>query len=152
MIRLKSISIVFFAIIMLAFASCKKTNQGETDRGIIEAYVIDNNLDGQFSASGLYYVITKPGSDSHPNISSVVNVDYVGYLLDGQVFDEGQYFESRLSNLIAGWQEGIQLIGEGGEITLIIPSALAYGSSDPAGIIGPNEVLAFDIKLNHFYD
>ena len=79
-------------------------------------------------------------------------MDYEGYKLNGEVFDSsyerGERATFGLYQVIEGWQIGIPIIGEGGEITLIIPSDYAYGSNPPPGSsIGRNEVLVFDVKL-----
>ena len=54
-----------------------------------------------------------------------------------------------LANVISGWQLGIPEFKKEGKGTLLIPSALAYGSSG-RGSIPPNTVLAFDIELLDF--
>ena len=146
-----------FAILILSlvvtFASCDKdeTNQDDIDRGLIEQYAIDNNLEGQFTSSGLYYQIVELGNSNHPTLNSEVVVSYVGMFLNNEIFDEGDYYSSYLSRLIVGWQEGLQLIGEEGEIILVIPSSLAYGSTG-AGPIGPNQCLVFNITLHYIND
>jgi len=150
MINKHTITFFTFVFLSLIVLSCKKdSNQPAVDRNLIEAYVADNNLDGEYTSSGLYYVILQPGTANHPTINSSVNCSYKGYTLDNVVFDEGYSVTFGLYQVIAGWQEGIQLIGEGGKIKLIIPSALAYGSNG-SGSIGPNEVLVFDVTLNYF--
>ena len=150
MIKNRFLIIISAVVLSVLFSSCKKdSNQGEIDRGLIEAYVLDNNLDGQFTSSGLYYVIELPGASDLPTVNSNVTVSYKGYTLDDSMFDEGDYLTSKLSGLIVGWQEGIQLIGEGGKIKLVIPSGLAYGSNGYDSI-GSNEVLVFDITLHYF--
>ncbi|HJN05780.1 MAG TPA: FKBP-type peptidyl-prolyl cis-trans isomerase [Bacteroidales bacterium] len=142
-----TISVILLSMIMF---SCKKdSNQSEIDHGLIEAYVIKKQLDGQYTSSGLYYVIVDPGDNDHPTINSNVNVSYTGYSLEDVVFDEGNNITLGLYQVIAGWQEGLQLIGEGGSIKLVIPSGLAYGSSG-LGSIKPNEVIAFDVTLHYF--
>jgi len=100
-----------------------------------------NNLNGQFTSSGLYYKIIESGSAAHPDTNSNVTVAYKGYFLSGAIFDENDYTTFKLNNLIEGWKEGIPLIGEGGEITLLVPSHLGYGD---------NAVRAFDITLHKF--
>ncbi len=151
MIKKRTITIFTFFLLSIVVLSCKKddNNQAEVDHNLIVAYASENQLNGQFTESGLYYEINEPGSANHPNINSQVTVSYVGYGLDGVVFDDGDFITFGLYQVIAGWQEGIQLIGEGGKIKLIIPSGLAYGS-DGAGSIGPNEVLVFDVTLHYF--
>ena len=78
-----------------------------------------------------------------------INLDHEPIDVDGDEFDSGEYFTASLNNLIVGWQEGLQYIGEGGKITMVIPSGIAYGSSG-SGPIGPNEVIAFDVTLHYF--
>jgi len=137
-------------VFITVFSSCKKdSNQDEIDHNLIVAYAAENQLDGEFTSSGLYYVISEPGSANHPTTNSQVTVSYRGYKLNGTTFDSGEYVRFYLYQVIKGWQEGISLIGENGKIKLIIPSDLAYGSSS-AGSIGPNEVLVFDVELHFF--
>ncbi len=139
-------------VLLFTFAGCSKDSakkQAATDHNLILNYASSNNLNGQFTSSGLYYVIQDSGSAKHPTLSSVLNVNYKGYFLDGKVFDQGTGVKFKLSGVISGWQEGLQLIGEGGKIKLIIPSGLAYGS-EPYGSIPANSVLGFDITLNSF--
>ena len=52
-----------------------------------------------------------------------------------------------LNRVIKGWTEGLQLVGEGGKITLWIPSDLAYGTRGAGCDIGPNEALQFDVEV-----
>lgn len=122
---------------------CKKdsgVNQGEIDRGLIEAYILENDITGEFTPTGLFYKIIEPGDEVHPGLYSTVTVTYKGATLSGQAVDEGSFITFKLNELITGWQEGLQLIGEGGKIKLIIPSEMAYGK----------EVLVFDITLHYF--
>ncbi len=143
------LAVMAFSLIL---SSCKKTNkinQDVADKKLIEQYVANNKIKGQFTASGLYYVIIKAGTSNHPTFNSEVTVSYKGYYLDNTLLDQGDYFTSKLSNLIKGWQEGIPLIGEGGKIKLIIPSSLAYGAN-PSGGVRSNAVLVFDINLHSF--
>lgn len=150
MIKGRFVAIISIILVSVVVLSCKKdSNQSEIDHGLIEAYVLKKQLDGQYTSSGLYYVIVEPGDSDHPTINSTVNVDYKGYYLNDVVFEENDDIKHGLSGFIQGWVEGIQLIGEGGKIKLIIPSNLAYGALG-SGSIGPNEVLGFDITLNYF--
>ncbi len=150
--------ITFSLLLLLVIAtSCMKTENAPdysaTDKKIIEDYLTaHNDTTAQSTASGLYYIIQKPGAGAHPTIYSTITVNYKGYLTDGTVFDasaSGDPFTYPLSNLIAGWQQGIPLISPGGKIQLFIPSALGYGAS-PTGTIPSNSVLIFDIELIKF--
>ena len=145
--------IIVISIVLITTNACKKEDnnneQAEIDKALIEEYISDNQLNAQSTSSGLYYVILKTGSGEHPTSYSTVTVAYKGYLLNGDVFDENLAFTSRLSSLIKGWKEGIPLIGRGGKIKLLVPSALGYGSQQQ-GNIPANSVLVFDITLYDF--
>lgn len=145
-----------FPLILLAtIAGCTKvqTDYTETDRKIILDYIASHKLTAQVTASGMYYVIEKPGSTSHPNIYSSVTVNYTGSLSNDTIFDTtvgGSPATFALTGVIRGWQEGIPLFGRGGKGKLLIPSALGYGSVAQYGI-PKNSVLVFDINLLDFY-
>ncbi len=138
---------------ILVFTNCSKEDQAEIDRAIIQQYIEDNNLDGMIEdPSGLFYKIRVEGTGDHPTLSNKVKVAYKGYLTNGLVFDEtepGSPINFPLTNLISGWQIGIQKMKKGGESTMIIPSQLAYGSNPPPGIPA-NAVLVFEIRLVDF--
>ena len=102
--------------------------------------------------SGLKYHIVKAGSDKKPAKTDTVVVHYHGMLPDGRVFDSsydrGTTIEFPLDRVIPGWTEGLQLIGEGGQVQLVIPPDLAYGANGaPGSIIGPNATLHFNVEL-----
>ena len=119
----------------------------------IEDYLSENNITAQSTNSGLYYVINNPGIGDNPTVQNTVTVHYHGYFTNGQVFDSsidrGVPLEIPLSNVIQGWQEGIQLFKRGGTGHLFIPSHLAYGENPPSGI-PKNAVLIFDVELIDF--
>ena len=125
---------------------------GAKGRAESEAFLAENKLkDGvAVTSSGLQYIIEEKGTGLVPKPEDTVEVNYVGQLLDGTVFDqspEGQTVSFPLDAVISGWTEGIQLIGEGGKIRLFIPSELAYGEMGAGGVIGPNAALIFDVEL-----
>jgi len=141
------LTFVLFLFIGLSY-SCQKESQDEIDQKDIEKYISDHNIDATKHASGVYYKIIKQGGSSHPNVNSRINVDYKGTLLDGTDFDSGKKVSLELGRTIIGWQIGIPLIGEGGEILLIIPSRLGYGTT-AQGSVPKNSVMVFEVKL-HF--
>lgn len=98
--------------------------------------------------SGLQYKIIEPGNDVKPGPKDTVWVNYKGSLINGDVFDEspeGNPVQLSLNHVIAGWTEGLQLIGEGGKIELYIPSSLGYGENGNQAI-EPNSTLIFEIE------
>lgn len=61
-------------------------------------------------------------------------------------WDGGSPAEFPLSGVIAGWQQGIPGMKEGGRRLLVIPAELGYGAAG-GGPIGPNETLIFVVDL-----
>jgi FKBP-type peptidyl-prolyl cis-trans isomerase len=80
-----------------------------------------------------------------------VKVNYHGWLDDGKVFDSsykrGEPIEFGLTQVIPGWTEGMQLVGKGGMIELLIPSNLGYGKRGAGGAIPPDATLHFLVEL-----
>lgn len=107
----------------------------------------------QKSESGLLYRIDRSGNGVFPTEDSdVVLVNYEGKLDDGAIFDSSyernEPISFPLNGVIPGWTEGLKYIDEGGQITLWIPSDLAYGEHPrQGGIIEPNDALEFKVEL-----
>jgi len=102
--------------------------------------------------SGLQYRVLRKGSGANPKPTDTVKVNYHGWLDGGKVFDSsyqrGEAIEFGLNQVIPGWTEGMQLVGEGGMIELLIPSNLGYGPrGTPGGPIPPNATLHFLVEL-----
>lgn len=135
--------------VVVSFSSCDKEDQMELDQQAIQNFLAENNLDADSTSSGLYYIIDDPGSAEKPTIDDEVTVNYVGFLLNGSIFDGGNDKTFPLNSVIAGWQEGIPLFGRGGRGLLIIPSHLGYGDRAISGIPA-NSVLLFEIHVLDF--
>jgi peptidylprolyl isomerase len=106
------------------------------------------------TASGLAYRVLTPGTGAdHPTATSNVIVNYTGWTTDGKMFDSsitrGQPARFRLSNVIKGWTEGVQLMTKGEKARFWIPGSLAYGDK-PSRPGAPAGTLVFDIELIDF--
>ena len=103
------------------------------------------------TASGLQYAILRDtgGVKANSNTSSVT-VDYKGWLDNGTIFDSSYARTSNstftLNQVIAGWTEGLKLVGAGGKIQLRIPANLAYGSTARDNIPA-NSTLNFIVEV-----
>lgn len=101
--------------------------------------------------SGMLYRILAEGSGEKPAASDTVVVHYRGTLINGAEFDSSikrnQPATFGLNSIIPGWQEILQLMPEGSRWEVVIPPALAYGSTGAGGMIGPEETLIFEIEL-----
>jgi len=101
--------------------------------------------------SGLQYKIVKEGTGKTPGPEDIVTVHYTGNTIDGNKFDSsydrGEPAQFRVSNVIRGWVEGLQLMKEGSQFMLYIPYDLAYGERGAGNVIKPFETLIFDVEL-----
>lgn len=136
-------------------------------------YIADHKITGlQATASGLKYVIVQPSTKPKPVLADTVLVNYAGRGTDDKVFDtsiesiaqstglaaqqQGRKYEpikvvigaqpGQEGAVISGWNEGLQLLGEGAKATFVIPSALAYGPQGNQGI-APFSTLIFDLEV-----
>jgi peptidylprolyl isomerase len=110
--------------------------------------------DAQKTASGLASKVLTPGTGKdHPGPDDRVKVNYTGWTKSGKMFDSsvkhGAPLEFRVTEVIKGWSEGLQLMVNGEKRRFWIPSALAYG--DSARMPGaPTGDLVFDVELLSF--
>ncbi len=115
--------------------------------------IMDDDAPATFEEtdSGLKYRILRKSDGRMPTAANSVTVNYRGWLDSGKEFDSsykrGEPISFPLNGVIAGWTEGMQLIGEGGMIELWIPSRLGYGAEGSPGSVPPNATLHFVVEL-----
>lgn len=101
--------------------------------------------------SGLQYKVIAESEGEVPGADDVVRVHYTGRLLDGTVFDSsverGEPVEFGVTQVIPGWTEALQMMPERSKWELYLHPDLGYGASGAGGLIGPNEVLIFEVEL-----
>lgn len=101
--------------------------------------------------SGLQYKVLVEGNGRKPKANERVSCHYEGTLLDGTVFDSSykrnQPAQFGVNQVIKGWVEALQLMGEGAKWRLFIPSDLAYGAQGAGAQIPPHATLIFDVEL-----
>ncbi len=115
---------------------------------------------GPANITGLVKIDTKVGTGEVADIGKVVEVHYTGWLYDptapqnkGKKFDSSRdrintfSFLVGAGRVIKGWDRGVAGMRIGGQRTLIIPPAMAYGSTGAGGTIPPNAILIFDVEL-----
>ena len=105
------------------------------------------------TASGLEYYIIQQGEGAKAEKGKTVEVNYTGFLENGDVFDSSilrdQPFSFRLGAgmVIPGWDEGIATLNAGGKALLSIPYQLAYGEAGRPPLIPPKARLIFNVEL-----
>ncbi|MGV3508567.1 MAG: FKBP-type peptidyl-prolyl cis-trans isomerase [Sphingobacteriaceae bacterium] len=146
-------------ILLLMFSTilingCKKSDpydanaQLAQDDELIRSYLTANNITATKHESGVYYVISDPGSGNVTYTTSTsVKVNYKLRLLGGNVMEQRTDYSTLLGDVIIGWQIGISQIQKDGKIRLFVPSVYAYGPQQ-RGSIPANSILDFDIELS----
>ena len=136
------------ALIALVAMGAKPSTPSQTEPGPVDA-----NAPKEFSktASGLKYRVLRKSTRSKPVKTDTVTAHYKGWLDNGYEFDSsykrGKPIPFRLDGVIAGWTEGLQLVGEGGMIELEIPPELGYGRKGMPGSIPPQATLHFIVEV-----
>lgn len=158
---------VLVALFVLGFASCKKTTlqiQRDDEKILLAKYISKFHSGISPTASGIYYIETKKGSGDSIVAGNFVKVFYRGYLIenndtlgikDGLEFEEsGNYepfgFTVGSSSVIAGWDEAITHMKQGGQAKWIIPSQSGYAGAIQ-GAIPAYSTLVFYVTLQKVY-
>lgn len=140
------------AVVQAAVQAASARKAGESQARGLAFLAANRDKPGvTVTASGLQYEVLSLGTGAMPLATDTVTVNYEGRLIDGTVFDSsyarGEPATFRLDEVIPGWTEGVQLMPAGSKYRFYIPPELAYGSRGAGGVIGPNEVLVFDVEL-----
>lgn len=131
----------------------KRKAEGEKAKAAGDEFLAQNKTkEGvKVTASGLQYKVIKEGEGVRPTTNDVVQAHYRGTLIDGTEFDSsysrGEPVSFRVTGVIKGWTEALQLMTAGSKYQLFIPSELAYGVNGNPPKIAPNSALVFDIEL-----
>ena len=104
--------------------------------------------DAQVTASGLASKVLQPGTGTeHPVPTDKVKVHYTGWTTDGKMFEssyaKGTPASFKLTDVIPGWTEGLQLMTAGESRRFWIPKGLAYRGAPGK----PEGMLVFDVDL-----
>jgi FKBP-type peptidyl-prolyl cis-trans isomerase len=150
---------VFIPVISLLFVitSCLNIDPveftAEKEQQDLASYL--NELKGKgfdidTTSLGVFYIRMKEGTGSFPVEGDTVSVKYVGYMLNGNVFDTSFYasadsswtYVHKTGNLLPAWDEITSMMNTNCKMEFIIPSSLAYGATG-AGVIPPYSPLVF---------
>ncbi len=141
-------------VLSIALVSCDPGKKYEKqERETIANYLsLNNTLDFVKKPSGLYYLEVLAGTGRAAATHDTAYVKYTAKLLDGTVFDTNVGKPDTLSFpidegwMIAGFDEGVTYMKQGGKAMLLVPSILAYGTTGYYMIQGYTPLL-FDLEL-----
>ena len=160
----------------IVFGSCAKNDQkcDFTDSTVVaptaEQSAVKDSLtahgitNATLNPMGFYYTINSQGSGKYiSNLCTTISAAYKGSFFNGKIFDStatGNVANFQLGQVIPGWQKGMPLINQGGNIILYIPPSLGYGpnpvkdsngnpvlNSDGSYLIPGNSILVFNVTL-----
>ncbi|UKJ08348.1 FKBP-type peptidyl-prolyl cis-trans isomerase [Solitalea lacus] len=138
---------------LAAEAKAAAAKRKATEDKAIADYALTNKLLLKNTISGLRYSILNIGEGEKAKAGDTISVHYTGKLLNGKKFDSSYdrnqpiEFVVGQKMVIAGWDEGLQLLKKGEKAILVIPSGLAYGERAMGADIPANSILAFDVEL-----
>jgi FKBP-type peptidyl-prolyl cis-trans isomerase len=99
------------------------------------------------TASGLRYVVSKPGHGRHPPLAQEgVIVSLLAWTAKGRLFTDTSDWPRhvRIATLSRGLKEALLSMVAGERRTLWVPAALAHGALTPAEIVLPADDLTFE--------
>ena len=165
--------IVFGVLLLGGLISCSNNDVDpsatlQANLKDIQTYITTKGLSGTTTSSGLFYDLRSAGSSTvSPAFGEELEYNYRAYVIYGasntgisslttvadKLVDSGYVNTSRYAPFYdgsfgLGLQEGFLKMHEGDQVTLIMPAALAFGSTgDPEDGIPPNSPIRYDIRL-----
>ncbi len=147
-------TVLFSSLLCVIAISMESPTMRAAEKNALEPGPADKGAPKDFTStrSGLKYRILRKTDGVKPTSRDTVKVHYKGWLDSGKEFDssygpKGESIEFPLSGVIAGWTEGMQLVGEGGMIELEIPFELGYGAAGSPPDIPAKARLHFIVEL-----
>ncbi len=138
----------------------------ENEPATLAEYITKNNITAKPTKSGLYIIVNKKGDGPKVATGKKVSVNYTGRLLDGTLFDTSREADAREAKkyqegreygpmtytvgsqpMIKGWEEGVMGQPAGSDITLVMPSELAYGARGAGRDILPYSPLVYNLTI-----
>lgn len=144
---------LILGVVLLASSASAQTADTASPSGAMGFMATNAKAQGVITLpSGLEYKVFRsgPAGGVSPKLGDQVRVDYEGRLLDGTVFDSsassGGPATFPVGELIAAWNEALQLMRPGDQWVLYVPPELGYGPKGK-GPIPPDSVMIFTLSL-----
>lgn len=149
--------LIVLGLIIIFISGCLSDQQyRKQEASDIQSYIASlGDTAYVLEPSGLYYIDLLAGTGRSPVINDTVGLVYQGMLLDRtlwntnvQAGDTLMYWAIVGSNqLIAGLNEGVRYMKQGGKARFLTPSSLAYGAAGYEGIIPGYTPLLWEVVL-----
>ncbi len=146
--------IVLLALSLLLLFSCGDDSPDFSEEQQIELFIQENGLQFESTSSGLRYSIVAEGLGDLPQPDDKMEVFIRGFSLDNAIFTDNfggvpfiiDPFTDETSP--RGLIEGLKLVGNKGQIILIMPSSIGFGTSGNAnGVVQPDSPVGFVVEI-----
>lgn len=122
-------------------------NAAEGEKFIAEKKAENDSV--KVSASGLAYKIISEGEGDKLTPRTRAKVTYTAKTPDGRIVDRMNGSTVTVSSRVPGLQEGLQMLGKGGQAVFYVPGKLAYGlEPSPRLGIGLNELVIYEVTVD----
>ncbi len=152
---MKIVCFLELLLVLVVMISCSietyYTKKIDADNEIL-SYVNENQYDVLADSTGLVCIPLLKGDGQYPANGDVVAFHYVGYYLDGRVFDSSYdrkyplIVELGNNQIIKGLECAVMNMDKGSKAKVIIPFYLAYDDMENAPV-PPYSNLVFEIYL-----
>jgi FKBP-type peptidyl-prolyl cis-trans isomerase FkpA len=155
MLNRKNVFSLITMAMIISLVSCNPSKKyAKEEQAMIDNYLTSNPaLSFEQKESGLYICSVQEGTGIMPVLHDTVYVKYTGSFLSGQVFDtnvgkaDSLTFPVLEGWMIAGFDEGVSYLKQGGKAIILCPSWLAYGATGRYGFVNGYTPLLFEIEL-----
>jgi FKBP-type peptidyl-prolyl cis-trans isomerase len=151
----KIVFVLFITLIISVLFSCSIENYATKKLAAnneILTYLNDNELFASPDSLGLVYIPIKKGNNVFPKENDIVAFHYVGYYLNGEVFDSS-YDKSRPlivqlgeNQIIKGLEYSLLKMDKGSKAKVLIPFYMAYDNMENAPVSAYSN-LVFELEL-----
>ena len=136
-----------------------ESSMEKAERRTLEAWLIEKNITASRDSMGFYLIPQKQGKGRQVENGMKIGVLFTGRFINGAAFDTNidtrKPYEFTVGNneVIRGWDLAFLRMREGDKATLILPSALGYGSeglrmkNSLRYIVPPFSTLVFDVEV-----
>lgn len=137
-------------------ADAQKEQQAQAEASAALAQPLEGYTAAPFDAEGVTELkkeVLVAGKGAEVKAADMVNVSYFGWIPEGKIFDSSRKsgtntpIDIGLTQVIAGWTEGLTGQKVGSTVKLVIPADQAYGEQ-ASGIIPANTPLTFIVTIH----
>jgi FKBP-type peptidyl-prolyl cis-trans isomerase FkpA len=122
----------------------------------IAKYLADNHYTVTPTKDSLFFLKRTTGKGKAIKEGDSVEVEYSGMTLDGKIFDASKghghgpfkiAWSATSQSAIKGWILALGEMHQGDKVTILLPSAIAYGPRGAGGVIPPYAPLVFEMEV-----